>query len=433
MSDDQGWGDTGYNGHPVLRTPHLDAMASAGLRFERFYSAAPVCSPTRGSALTGRHPFRYGITWALGHGNSKEETLREREVTIAEALRPHGFATGHFGKWHLGTKPKEGSEEPTPDQHGFEEWFSTKYAVPTWDPADCAGRVNRRNCEYYHNGELVRQSISGDDSRVMMDRVIPFIEKAVQAKRRFLAVVWFHAPHEPVFAGGKYLDMYRGQPGRLPHYYGCLTAMDEQIGRLRATLRRLRAADDTLFWFCSDNGPEGDAQSETNPGSAGPFRGRKRSLFEGGIRVPAILEWPSRIRKGQRTNFMACTSDFYPTVLDALGILPPADQPRPIDGISLMPVIERRAQVRPVAIAFETQGDRRSTRGSPRLAWIETRYKLLSDLDASGEEMLFDLERDPGETRNLIHTLPERAAQMREQLARWRASCRDSEAGRDYF
>lgn len=132
MADDQGWGDTSYNGHPVLKTPHLDTMANNGLRFDRFYAAAPICSPTRGSCLTGRNPFRYGIYWAHIGG------MRQQEITIAEALKTKGYRTGHFGKWHLGfliqgREDKKGIYSP-PSEHGFDESFSTKSAVPTWDP-----------------------------------------------------------------------------------------------------------------------------------------------------------------------------------------------------------------------------------------------------------------------------------------------------------
>ena len=226
MADDMGWGDAGYNGHPALETPHLDSMAAGGLVFHRFYSAAPVCSPTRGSALTGRHPFRYGIYYA------NTGKLLQSELTLAEVLKLKGYTTGHFGKWHLGTlskkirdsnrggKPGDTIHYSPPWRHGFDVCFSTEAKVPTWDPMIVpekeAGGVGTGFSQgdffgtYYWTGEeqMEKDNLEGDDSRVIMDRVIPFIRDAARHDKPFLAVVWFHTPHSPVVAGKDYLYMY---------------------------------------------------------------------------------------------------------------------------------------------------------------------------------------------------------------------------------
>ena len=173
MADDLGWGDVGFNGGKTIQTPHLDAMAGAGLKFNRFYAAAPVCSPTRGSCLTGRHPYRFGVQFAnVGH-------LRQGEWTLAELLKEHGYRTGHFGKWHLGTLSPEYSgkkkREPqkhyaTPGMNGFDEWFSTEFAVATWDPYDPRNSHLGKNAApdpralYWHNGVNVAGGLEGDDS-----------------------------------------------------------------------------------------------------------------------------------------------------------------------------------------------------------------------------------------------------------------------------
>lgn len=417
MADDQGWGDVSYHGHRILKTPNLDAMAAAGLRFTRFYSGAPVCSPTRGSCLTGRHPYRYGIFFAnadAGDGPSLY-ALPPREITLAEAVKPLGYATGHFGKWHLGDFA--GPKKSSPGDNGFDEWFSTVRKVPTYDPTG-----------YWHNGAPVREKLSGDDSQVLLDRALPFIERAARERRPFLAVIWFHTPHLPVLAGPEQRRRFAGYSEQQQHYWGALTALDEQMGRLRRELRRMGVHRNTMLWYASDNGPEGDAEGPDWPGSAGPFRGRKRSLFEGGIRVPGILEWPARVQPGRVAEMACSTSDYYPTVLEALGARIER-QPEPIDGISLLPLIEGKMKERPHPIAFETMG---STRGSPKLALIENRYKLLTDLEA-GEDLLFDLAADPGETKNLAAREPERVRTMRAALERWRADCRRSLNGRDYL
>lgn len=416
MSDDQGWGDTGYNGHPVLKTPHLDAMAAAGLRFDRFYAGAPVCSPTRGSCLTGRHPYRYGIFFANadnGDGPSKY-ALPKQEVTLAEALKPLGYATAHFGKWHLGDF--EGPAKSDPSDNGFDHWFSTVRKVPTADPTG-----------YRENGKPVTKTLRGDDSRILLDRALPFMRKAAEAGRPFLVVLWFHTVHLPVVATPEYRAKFSGHSEKQQHYWGALTALDDQIGRLRRELRAMNAAENTMLWYCSDNGPEGDQEDANWPGTAGPWRGRKRSLFEGGIRVPGILEWPAKVKAGRRTDFACSTSDYFPTVLDAVGIGKGTSQ-GPLDGISLLPLIEAKVTHRPQPIAFETRG---STRGSPLLALVENRYKLLTNL-GDGEDMLFDLKQDPGESRNLASAMPQRVEKMKSDLRQWRESCARSNSGADY-
>ncbi len=429
MADDLGWGDPGFNGNTVIKTPCLDAMSQSGLCFKRFYAAAPVCSPTRGSCLTGRHPYRYGVFFAnTGH-------LRNEEISLAEALKTQAYTTGHFGKWHLGTllpdwsgkgrRRKPSENYMTPAMSGFDEWFSTEYAVATWDPYDpdnAHGPKFDARALYWHNGRNVTEPLKGDDSKIIMDRTLPFIRKAAKAERPFLAVVWFHAPHAPVVAGPEYRAMYSQYSEDEQHYYGCITAMDEQIGRLRKELRELGIAEDTMLWFCSDNGPEGkDGKSGRFRGSAGPFRGRKRSLLEGGVRVPALLEWPGQVAGGTATDAPCCTSDYFPTVMDVLGFRMKG-QPEPIDGESLMPLIRGMTFERSYPIGFESH---------KQIALTGTRYKLYSS-NGGKTYALYDLIDDPGETSDLAENKPEVVATMRRMLEKWRESCSDSLAGEDY-
>lgn len=443
MTDDQGWGDTGYNGHPLLRTPHLDEMANSGIRFNRFYSGAPVCSPTRGSALTGRHPYRYGIPFAnTGH-------MLKQEITLAEVLKTRGYTTGHFGKWHLGTlttrikdsnrgRPGDATHYSPPWENGFDVCFSTEAKVPTWDPMKKPGSDEPYGTHYFNaDGSIETENLDGDDSRVIMDRAIPFIRDAVEQGKPFLAVVWFHTPHLPCVAGPKHRAMYQGKPGADPAYHGCITAMDDQMGRLRRELRDLGVAENTMLWFCSDNGPEGRAGRA--PGSAGPLRGRKRSLFDGGVRVPGILVWPAKIKTPRVVDVPCSTSDYYPTVLDVLGLKMPG-QPEPIDGVSLLPLIEGKITQRPRPIGFQSSG---------QLALIDNQYKLIkvggsrkrpksknrqkrSEQPKQEGFMLFDLLNDPGETKDLAGEKPEILAAMKKTLQEWQASCRDSVEGKDY-
>jgi len=442
MCDDLGWGDVGFNGNKVIRTPHLDAMAKGSLRFERFYAAAPVCSPTRGSCITGRHPYRYGVYFAnTGH-------MKRQELTLAELLKKHGYATGHFGKWHLGTLTKTETEAnrggprgvahfSPPQVNGFDVCFSTESKVPTWDPMlRPKGNNSRRwwdpaseNVSYGtgywdEKGKRVTQNLRGDNSRVIMDRAIPFIRAAAKNKKPFFTIVWFHTPHLPVVAGLQYTRMYASHEKYAQHYYGCITAMDEQVGRLRMELRALGVANNTLVTFCSDNGPEGQANSA--PGTAGHLSGRKRSLLEGGIRVPGLIEWPGKVRPGN-TDIPAVTSDYLPTILDIIGAEPL--EKRPVDGISLLPLIQGKMKERGKPIGFQSAG---------QVALIGDRYKIYGKGSRKNQPdkvialKLFDLVNDPAEKNDLAKKHPEVLKTMTAQLEKWRASCRQSDSGADY-
>ena len=442
MCDDLGWGDVGFNGNKIIRTPHLDAMAKQSLRFERFYAAAPVCSPTRGSCITGRHPYRYGVYFAnTGH-------MKPEELTLAELLKKHGYATGHFGKWHLGTLTKTETEAnrggprgvknfSPPQVNGFDVCFSTESKVPTYDPMlrpkgnhgkkwwDPAKENGPYGTGYWdEKGKRVTENLRGDNSRVIMDRAIPFMRSAAQNDQPFFTIIWFHTPHLPVVAGPEYTRMYADQEKYAQHYYGCITAMDEQVGRLRMELRALGVANNTLVTFCSDNGPEGQANNA--PGTAGHLSGRKRSLLEGGIRVPGLIEWPGKVRPGS-TAIPAVTSDYLPTILDIIGA-EPADN-RPIDGISLLPLIQGKMKERGKPIGFQSSG---------QVALIGDRYKIYGKGSKKNQASkvpalkLFDLVNDPAEKNDLAAEHPEVVKQMTLALEAWRASCRHSDAGKDY-
>lgn len=442
MADDLGRGDLQcFNPSSPIQTPALDEMAGAGMRFDRFYASSPVCSPTRGSCLTGRHPFRYGVYYAnTGH-------LRPEEITLAELLQSEGYKTGHFGKWHLGTMTTEVSDAnrgapgntrdySPPWKHGFQVCFSTESKTPTWDPmlkpVRSGGRGSAQGWEpieqralatefgtryWNERGQVVHDNLEGDDSRVIMDRVVPFVRQAARSQTPFLSVIWFHTPHLPVVAGPQHAAIYEEHSSFKKRYYGCVTAMDEQIGRLRSELASLGITENTMIWFCSDNGPEGN---ENSPGSAANFRGRKRDLYEGGVRVPGILEWPARVAPGSVTGFPAVTSDYLVTILDVLGLNLPDD--RPVDGVSLLPVLTGRPATRQEPIGFQSRR---------QLAWTTERYKLLSrDLGETWE--LYDLLSDPAESRNLATEFPEKIEAMSEALAVWISSCKASDEGGDW-
>jgi arylsulfatase A-like enzyme len=458
MTDDQGWGDVGYRPGAIARTPNLDAMARNGLRLENFHAAAPVCSPTRGSVLTGRHPLRYGVVAAnRGH-------LPREELTIAELLREAGYATGFFGKWHLGTLTTDvadsnrggpGSELhfSPPWEHGFEVVFATEAAVPTYDPmlkppggggwwlpvTDPRAAVPYGTAYWSAAGRRVQENLSGDGSRVVMDRAIAFIERAAARGQPFLALIWLHAPHMPWVAAAEHRLPYADQPEIARLYLGSVTALDAQVGRLRERLRTLGIADETLLWFTSDNGPEGPSPMLSQPpGRTAGLRGRKRSLYEGGIRVPTLLEWPGRIPRDGVSHEAAVSSDVLPTLLDLLGLrLPDA---RPFDGVSLRPLLEGRRLRRGEPIAFEYQeqlalidGDYKIVRGGRDPTEGAAAQRARDFLPEIGDGFeLYHLESDRGESVDLASQHPEIVRRMGDRLTRWRASVRHSRSGGDY-
>ncbi|MFT5905630.1 MAG: arylsulfatase A-like enzyme [Cryomorphaceae bacterium] len=445
MADDLGWGDTGYNGSKVIKTPHLDKMAAEGLQMNRFYSASSVCSPTRASVLTGRNPFRTGVP------SANAGFLRPEEVTLAEALKSQGYATGHFGKWHLGTlthtekdanrgKPGNIREFNPPKLHGYDAAFVTESKVPTYDPMvypakfekgeskklgwafNSKGEATKLYGTFYWDidGKKVTDNLNGDDSRVIMDRVIPFIDKAVAANDPFFSVIWFHAPHLPCVAGPRHQEIYKDHPPHLRNYAGCITALDEQIGRLRAHLetKGKGVADNTMIWFCSDNGPESAARPDN--GSAGPYRGRKRDLYEGGVRVPGLLVWPAMIKQGRETDLPCITSDYLPTVLDAIGM----NHPQPshtLDGVSLMPLIEGKKMSRTKQLGFLY---------SNRMSFSNERYKIISYAGKPFE--LYDMQKDATEKTNIADQSPEVLAELQKQFTAWTKSVKGSFDGEEY-
>ena len=235
MADDLGYGDVGFNGNKIIKTPHLDVMAKSGVRFSRFYAGGPVCSPTRGTCLTGRHHFRSGIF------SASQGYLPEEEITLARICKSVGYTTGHFGKWHLASMSKTGLTMPEyyenrerkygpPWERDYDVSFTTECNVPTWNPSDTDGyewesplphrqqlgwgEVPHRydwesTLPFWYNGKLVKDDLKGSAAKVVMDRAIPFIQNAAQNNQPFFTTIWFLEPHEPVVAGPEYCEMYQ--------------------------------------------------------------------------------------------------------------------------------------------------------------------------------------------------------------------------------
>ena len=440
MADDQGWGDIGYNGHPMLKTPNLEAMAASALRFDRFYAAAPVCSPTRGSVMTGRHPNRFGC-FKWGH------TLRPQEITIAEALKKAGYITGHFGKWHLGPVYKRSPVNP--GASGFDEWLS---ALNFFDNDPILSR------------EGVAVQTHGESSMVTVDAAVEFIRKHAGSSRPFLAVVWFGSPHAPHQAVEEDRAIYQPQSKDLQHFYGEITGMDRAFGKLREELRNLGICENTILWYCSDNG------GLPGKGTTGG-RGSKGTVYEGGLRVPAILEWPAPIPSPRITTVPCNTSDIYPTLLEIVGLK--LDNQPPLDGISLVSLMDGKVESRPKPMGFwdhptggistpsaklmsellELQKAGKDATDPTRLcltagqittrypedsfpghaAWLDWPWKLHRIETKEGIKLgLYNLATDPEEKSDLIAQVSGRTSTMRAGLEEWLKSVVRSLNGEDY-
>ena len=463
MGDDHGWEEVGYNDHPYVKTPNLDKMASAGLRLDNFY-AQPSCSPTRGSVLTGRHPNRYGI-FRPGY------SIRPKEITIAHLLKDAGYATAHFGKWHVG--PVKKSSPTSPGAMGFEHWLSHDNFFEM-DPV------------FSLNGGTPKK-IYGESSEILIDEAMKYIEKKKDSEQPFLLVIWYGSPHEPYSGFETDLELYRDLPEKysatrvsltsnetgqrvkrplrdvLIERYAEITAMDRSIGKLRNGLKTLGLKDNTLLWYFGDNGTPPSGLRESR------FRGLKGKVYENGIRVPAVIEWPVGIPKPLVSSVSTVTSDILPTLCKLAGATLPDV---PLDGIDLVPMLagEMKQRATPIAIwnfSVETsQGgkpyiDPELQKGTTPLvkkmrglftrnfrndhhskiskgnfngarAIISGDHKLVIDGDKNTGVELFNLKEDSAETNNLAKSQADLAKKLQLQLRDWQTSVLKSLMEADY-
>lgn len=467
MGDDHGWEETGYNGHPHVKTPVLDEIAATGLRFDRFYAAHPNCSPTRASFLTGRHPNRMG-TFAPGW------SFRPEEITIAHLLSKAGYRCGHFGKWHVG--PVKAGSPTNPGAMGFHEWVSHD-------------NFFELNPSLSRNGGPP-EVFQGESSEVVIREAIRFLDGAKKAGKPFFTVVWFGSPHEPYSGLPADLALYNDLPAKyskkvsltsnetggpttrpqgevLRERYAEITAMDRAIGQLRKHLAAQGLRQDTLLFYCGDNGTSPDAALGV------PHRGVKGQVYEGGTLVPGLIEWPARIPKPCRSDVRASTSDLLPTLCALVG------QPLPnrtLDGVDLSAVLDGKLTERPTPLCFWEFNTGRLRRSNPQ-PWIDPelqkgttplvklmdgkatrdftnfRHPAITDDDYLGpraiidghfklvlheqkdggvKRELFDLQTDPAEKTNLVEQNRSTADQLQTKLHDWQKSVLHSLTGADY-
>ena len=401
FADDLGYGDLGCYGHPYAQTPALDQLAKEGTRYTQAYVTGVTCCPSRTGAMTGRHPARFAKYMAdHGFGDS---------VTITELLKSNGYRTGHFGKWHLNGLRGPGAPIFKEDTHhpgafGFDEWLSVTNFFD-------------RNPIMSRRGKI--EEHAGDSSEIIVDEALKFIKTKVAAKEPFFTVIWYGTPHDPWVADDADKKPFNQLSAKAQEHYGELVAMDRSIGTLRAGLSKLEVDKNTLVWFTSDNG----GLPRFDPPTTGGLRGFKGSMYEGGLRVPAIIEWPAGIQTPRVTHYPAGAVDIFPTLARVAG-LKKSTMLKPQDGQSLVKLFSREIGPRKKTLPFRSRG---------RVAVVDNNYKMIS-LPGNGETQyeLYDLKEDSAEQNNLTSKLPKVAKRLRKKLQSIDASVTASVNGQDY-
>jgi arylsulfatase A-like enzyme len=412
-ADDLGWGDVGFNGRTEWRTPNLDRLGARGTVFQRFYTAAVVCSPSRAALMTGKYTIHNGV---IGNG----EDLSSREVTIAEALKARGYATAMFGKWHHG-KPRKGEEPPAPKSgeptayvhpldQGFDEFFGFTDATHAWEKFPKILWDGRRRVE-----------VTGYADDLFTDRAVEFVGR--QRETPFFLYVPYIAVHFQIAAPADEVALHRGKfpetdasKPRNATYAAMVTRLDKNVGRIVAALEEQGLTDNTLIVFTSDHGAtfeQGNQGTSAALDSNRPFRGQKRTLWEGGIRVPGLACWPGHIPAGVVSPSIVHMTDLFPTFLAVAGGSP--DPAWHVDGINQLPVWLGHSPAPERTLFWEWRSE-----GANQLAALRGDFKLV--VNRGGKSELYNVATDPAERRDLASTDPKLAQQLQKALLDWLAT-----------
>lgn len=419
LTDDQGYGDLSCMGATDFRTPHLDRLAASGARFTQWYSNSPVCSPSRAALLTGRYPGNAGVRSILA-GHRTASGLPPEVPTLATALAAEGYQTAMFGKWHLGVA--EGSR---PENHGFAEWFGflagcvDYYShIFYWGMGrsgnDPLHDLWANGQEVYCNGRYLTDLIA--------EKAVQYVRQAARQDRPFLLYVPFNAPHYPMHAPQRYLDRFPELATDRRIMAAMISAVDDAVGAVVAELERAGVYENTCVFFTSDNGPSRETRNwldgRRDPyygGTAGALKGHKFSLFEGGIRMPAVMSWPARIPAGQVITAPAAAMDIFPTFLAAASASSSAYE---LDGLDVLPVVAEGAPTPHGDIFWEMNRQTAIRRGQWKLVLDG---QLVEEVPPEDAVFLADLDTDPGERRNLCQAQPELVQELRAAAETWRA------------
>ena len=395
ITDDQGYGDLACQGNPILNTPHLDALYKESVRFTQFH-VSPTCAPTRAALLTGRYNNRTGV-WHTIMGRS---LLREDETTLANAFTASGYRTGFFGKWHLGD-----NYPFRPEDRGFQEVVRHGGGGVTQAP-DAWGN-DYFDDAYYHNGEL--KPYEGYCTDVWFDEAMRFIQR--EDGQPFFCYLSTNAPHSPFTVPPRYRAPYQDNPD-VPNssFYGMITNIDENLGRLEQTLHEQGLYENTLLIFLTDNGTA--AGFRNGKGFNDGMRGTKGSEYDGGHRVPCLVRWPAAgWNDGRDIDRLSAHIDWMPTLTDICGLNTP--DALPFDGRSLRPLVDENSNDWPDrSIVVDSQRIDHPKKWR-KCSVMTQRWRLVN-----GEE-LYDIQADPGQRNNIAHQHPAIVERLRQQYEQW--------------
>ena len=443
LIDDLGWADLGVTGSTFYETRHVDALAREGVFFRNAYAASPVCSPTRASILTGKYPSRIGVSdhsgsqgpWGPGYKLVPPPVVGHvppEDTALAEALKEVGYTTAHIGKWHLQRHNEQGRAH-YPEVNGF-------------DINIAGGRVGAPGSYYFPYTNETNPQIKVDDledgkdgdylTDVLTDKAIAFIE--ANRDKPFFLNMWYYTVHTPIDPRKDKLDKYRKKAAAMElkqrdgipvyqslshaqqdnHAYACMVeSMDENVGRILDTLKRLKLEEDTIVIFFSDNGGLSTGAHPTMPTSCFPLRAGKAWLYEGGIRVPLIIRLPGKVKAGLTVDEPVVSTDLYPTILDLLGL--PLCPEQHVDGVSLKALASGdQESLDREAIYFHYPHYHPINTMGPGGAVRMGDYKLV-EVYETGNIELYNLNEDIGEQKDLSAEMPERAARMKKMLHDW--------------
>lgn len=409
LIDDMGWSDAGCYGNTFHETPNIDRLAQQGMRFTDAYAACPVCSPTRASIMTGKYPATLNLTdfipghwrpWAKLVVPEFNQQLPFDEITFAEALKPAGYVSGAFGKWHLGGRDHD------PDTQGFDDFLVT------------GGRYFYPNFRTTPKIEIKDGTYRAD---VLTDQAVKFIKS--NRDRPFVLYLSHHVVHIPLEAKQELIDKYERKPKPAhgvnnPIYAAMVEHADRSLGRVMQTLDELHLAENTVVIFFSDNGGLYRRFDGVGPAvmSNAPLRAEKGTLYEGGIREPLIVRWPGVVEPGSTCSVPVSSVDFFPTFVEIAGLKNKVTHP--IDGVSLVPLLKQTGGLDRDALFWHYPHYHHS---SPAGAIRAGDYKLIEYFE-DGRLELYNLSKDIGEQHNLVREMPEKAKQLQQRLAAWRKS-----------
>ena len=425
FTDDQGYGDLSCMGATDFRTPNLDRMANDGVRFTDWYSNSPVCSPSRAALLTGRYPGNAGVRSIL-RGHRQTTGLPSSVPTLATMLRDAGYQTAMAGKWHLGL-----TEDSRPQSHGFDRsfgffagcidyyshifYYGANRPGPGLNPTHDLWEDNE---EIWRNGEYFTELVA--------DKAMEYLREMSATDKPFFLYVPFNAPHYPMQAPQEYMDRFAELPWDRQVMAAMISAVDDAIGKIMNEVERLGAAANTLSFFTSDNGPSRETRNwldgNQDPyygGASGGLKGQKFSLFEGGVRMPAIAHWPEQIGAGVVSGEPCASMDIVPTVLDAVGV----DASRyELNGVSLLDHLTSDTQLEDRPIFWELGSQTAVRRGKWKLVLYG---QLVEHEDPIAEDHLSNLDDDPSESVNLAGQEPAITSELKRLADNWRAGIED--------